>query len=152
MSTARSLITRAYAAIGVGSEILPLSDDFLDEGLLQLQTMLDYFENTDVVLEDDNNTIAAPSALDDEVDEPVGSRTYLVYYLASMLIPHSRVNAGKITIPPQPYSEGKLKKQYGKHIIPDKIPSRLLPRGQGSERNRINSTFFRGEALSKDAD
>ena len=57
-----------------------------------------------------------------------------------------------IKIPTLPQSEAMLAKLYRAHVVPSKVPSRLLARGQGHSNRRLNGTFFQGEALDLDVE
>lgn len=158
MSTAQEIIEDAYKRIGRGSELFDTDSTFLDDGLNVLRTVMETLRKQDIILEetvsDVTTTIALPSALTDELSEPVAARDHLVNYLAVSLIPTARyeINAAGVPIPSLTQTRYELSKMYLQHTPPTKTPSTLLPRGQGSRYGYNESAFFEGEALDRDAD
>lgn len=156
MSTAQEIIEDAYASIGRGSEILSIDSTLLSAGLNWLITCMETLRKNDIILEetvsDVTTTIAVPSSLSDELDEPAAARGHLVNYLAVHLASISRVNPADITtLPSARYSMEQLGLMYREHSIPNKEMSTLMPRGQGHKGYRSQGVYFNGEALDNDA-
>lgn len=157
MSTAQEIITDALASIGVGSELIDTDSTILDACLNHLISCLETLRKRGVILEETvsgtTTTIAVPSALSDELNEPAASRMHLVNYVAPHLVAISRApSEAAFKVPPIPYSFDALWDMYYQDDIPSIIPSKLLPRGQGGDTTLNFDPFFRGEALDKDAD
>lgn len=155
MSTAQEVIQSAFNKIGRGSEILTTDQSLLDEGLLELKSIMEELRKNEIILAETVNgvttTIALPTLLADELDEPVASRQHLVNILAVNAMSLSRAKPDKVfAVPPVSYSLGRLEKLYSVHTVPDKVPSRLLPRGQGARYGQTQGAFFRGEAIDPD--
>lgn len=156
MSTATALIQDAYDSIGRGSVLISTDTTLLDRALLDLISILEDLRLNEVILSDTvsgtTTTIVTPTALSDELDEPKAARLHLVNMLAVTVASAARANPADMQLlPPLSYSRDALTRLYRAHVIPNKVPSKLLPRGQGSRRDRINGTFFDGEALDNDA-
>lgn len=156
MSTAAEIIQDAYDSIGRGSEFQTTDDSLTNKGLRYLRSRLEYLRKNDIILEETENdvttTVALPTLLTDELNEPVAATVDLTNYLAAYIAAQSRVNPADITIPSAQFSFDNMAILYRKHEIPSIIPSRLLPMGQGSRRYRLGNTFFNGQAVDKDAD
>jgi hypothetical protein len=156
MSTAQEIIQDAADNIGRGSEITSTDSSILNRGLVDLRSIMEGLRKDNIILEETVNdvttTIDLPDALGDELNEPVASRIHLVNMLAIHMATQSRVNLAErgVPIPTVTKSRNELARMYRQYNIPNKHPSRLMPRGQGSKSNRRESTFFNGEELSND--
>jgi hypothetical protein len=154
MSTAQEIVQGALNTIGKGSELLSTDQSTLDEGLSVLQSLLDLLLEEDIILaktvDGVTTTISPPTALSDELNEPLGARQYLKFYLAAHLVPVTRANIQDVNIPSAQQSYDSLATRYQVHTIPSKIPSTLLPLGQGGRRHN-GAIFFSGQAIDKDA-
>lgn len=124
----------------------------MDDGLSTLQSCMETLREHEIILEQTvdgvTTTIALPTTLDSELNEPMAARMHLVNYLAIHMIPFAR--STNVTAPPASYSMDALARMYRKPTIPNKVPSTLLHRGQGSRRGSYGSEFFNGEALDND--
>lgn len=157
MSTAQEIIEGALNSIGVGSELIDVDSSILDESLNHLISCMETLRKRGIILEETvsgtTTTIAVPSALGDELDEPAAARMHLIHYLAMHLVAISRApSEAALKVPPLKYTEDALWDMYYQDDIPNKVPSKLLPRGQGGDRGLSVDPFFRGEALDNDAD
>jgi hypothetical protein len=152
MSTAQDIIQDAYDSIGRGSELLDTDSSLLDKGLKYLRSRMEFLRKKGVILEETvssvTTTIALPDALTDELDEPVAATVDLTNYLAVYIAAQSRIDISSFAVPPASFSFRNLASLYRVHTIPNKVPSKFLPMGQGSDRL---STFFSGQALDDDA-
>ena len=156
MSTAREIIQDAYDSIGRGSSILATDTTLIDRALLDLISILEDLRLNEIILEETvsgvTTTISTPSALDDALNEPKASRLHLVNLLAAHVAAAARANPADMQlVPPIPYSRESLTRLYRKHVIPNKVPSKLLPRGQGARTDRMFGVFFNGESIDDDA-
>ena len=153
MSLASEVVQDAFDAIGRGSEILDTDQSLLDIGLLYLISCMETLRKNYIILEETvgavTTTIAVPTALTDELDEPAAARMHLVNYLAVYLLAPARVDISTMKVPPAAFSFDQLRNMYYSYVPPAIIPSRLLPRGQGAGRSQ--GAFFQGEELDGDA-
>lgn len=157
MSTAQEIIDDALASIGVGSEFVDVDSTITNACLNHLISCMETLRKRGIILEGTvsgtTTTVAVPSALSDELNEPAAARMHLINYLASHLVAFSRApTEAALKVPPMKYSERQLWTLYYQDDIPNKVPSKLLPRGQGGDTNLNFDPFFRGEALDNDAD
>ena len=154
MSTAQEIVQDAYDSIGRGSEILATDQSLLDRGLLELRSLMEGLRKQDIILAETvsgtTTTIALPTVLGDELNEPVAARSHLVNMLAALLAPSARVELASLNVPPYAWCADQLEVMYRVHTIPSKRTSRLAPRGQGSRYGRTSNTFFNGEAIADD--
>ncbi len=154
MSTAQEILEDAYARIGRGSEILAVDSTLLSDGLNVLISRMEFLRKNEIILEETvsgtTTTIALPTLLSDELDEPAAAREDLVNYLAVYLAPLSRTPIADMKAPPAAFSLGNLRGLYYQPAAPNKVPSKLLPRGQGARNGRGSATFFGGESIADD--
>lgn len=155
MSLASEIIADAADAVGLGSELLATDATITARALLSLRSLMETLRKNEIILEETvgatTTTIALPTLASDELDEPTAAREHLVNLLAVYMIPYGRVPLDTLKLPTAPQSINLLAKMYRQHTIPTKVPSTLLPRGQGGNRDRVSSTFFNGNALDNDA-
>lgn len=95
--------------------------------------------------------VVYPDEEGDQVGEDRGATTDLQYALALQM-----EAIGRTAIKPEhrmraDQARPKLESRFCVPTIPRLIPSRLLPRGQGSSRGTQPSTFMAGEALDDDS-
>lgn len=156
MSTAQAIVEDAYRVLGSNSEVRSVSTALVDKGFTILQSVLADLIKNDIILEetvsDVTTTIAVPTAKTDELSEPLASRNHLVNYLAVFIMPYARTPTETIKIPPAPFSLSQMASIYRVHAIPNKILSRLLPKGQGARTYIHESAFFNGEVIDNDTD
>ena len=154
MSTAQSIVEDAFTALGSNSEVKTVSTTLVDDGFIIFQGILANLIKNDIILSETvsgtTTTIAVPTAKTDELNEPLAARYHLVNYLAVYLIPTARTPAETLKVPPAPFSLNELASLYQVHVIPNKIMSRLLPRGQGSQTRIGERTFFNGQTIAND--
>lgn len=155
MSLASEIIQDAYDSIGRGSELLTTDTSLTDKGLRYLRSRMEFLRKNDIILEETvsgvTTTIALPTLLTDELDEPAACTIDLINYLAVYIAAQSRLDAKDFMIPTAQFSFDNMARLYRVHTIPNKIPSKLMPRGQGGRRGQISGTFFNGQALADDA-
>ena len=92
-----------------------------------------------------------PNELGDDVGDRRGAATDLFYTLALAF-----EGIGRTAIKPEHRARAdaarpKLESRFSAPTIPNSIPSRLLPRGQGASRGVQASAFMSGEALDDDS-
>lgn len=160
MSTAQQVIERAYANIGVHSENYSADQSLLDEGLIYLKSMLSELANKSIILketDDDGNVtfeieaVANIAALTTELGEPPAATIRLSELLTRYLAPISRRPVDPVIVMAQGAAFNALRDMYLVHEIPDKVPSTLLPLGQGSQNfSGVDNAFFTGQSLAKD--
>ena len=156
MSLASEIIQDAYDSIGRGSSILSTDATLTSNGLQVLISVLEELRINNIILEETvsgtTTTIATPTAASDELNEPLAARLNLVNLVAAYLATSARAKPEDMQLlPPASFSREGLSKMYRQHDIPNKIPSKTLPRGQGSRGGRVSGAFFNGEALANDA-
>lgn len=156
MSLASEIIQDAYDSIGRGSELLDTDTSLTNKGLRYLRSRMEFLRKNDIILEetvaDVTTTIELPTLLTDELNEPAACTIDLINYLAVYIAAQSRTNIQDLMLPTAQFSYDNMARLYRVHTIPNKIPSKLLPLGQGSRRDQIAGTFFNGQALDNDAD
>jgi hypothetical protein len=156
MSLASELIQDALDASGRGGEVITTDGSQSAKGLKYLKHLLAYLKGREIILEEvvsgSTATIidsADLTSLNDELNEPSGSYVHLVNYLATYLLAPTRAGAEDAQfIPTAKFSYESLADLYYKPTIPNKRTSRLLPRGQGSDRRYTG--FFQGQTLADD--
>lgn len=92
-----------------------------------------------------------PEKTGDELGEARGVARDLQYFLARAMAPICRI---PITLDAKNQADAAVKKlwrHYQAPTIPNVVPSRLLPRGQGSSRGQWAKPFFSGDALDDDS-
>jgi hypothetical protein len=92
-----------------------------------------------------------PDELGDEVGEQDAATNALEYMLAPRCGPICRVPVSGDVKGEALRGLAALKRLFQLTTIPNLVPSRLLPRGQGSSRGPNPSTFFSGETLDDDS-
>lgn len=92
-----------------------------------------------------------PDELADEVGEQDAATNALEYMLAPRCGPICRVPVSQDVKGEAVRGLAALKRLFQLTTIPNLVPSRLLPRGQGSSRGPNPSTFFAGESLDDDS-
>lgn len=157
MSTAQHIIERSLRSIGLGTKHQDFKQSLLDDCLPILISCLETLRKRGIILEETvsgtTTTITVPSALSDELDEPAAAYSHLINYVAPHLVALAQADPqDALRVPPLKYSEDALFDMYYQDDIPNKVPSKLLPRGQGGDRGLSVDPFFRGEALDDDAD
>ncbi|WP_347851978.1 hypothetical protein [Planktomarina sp.] len=154
MSTAVTIIKRALNHIGAHSDIMPAPTSVLAASLDYLVTAQETLRKNEIILEETvsevTTTIAVPTALTTELNEPVAATTHLIRYLAPDLCDLARVEATPKIMLGKQSAYNALARMYRQATITNIAPSKLLPKGQGSTRGVNRHPFFNGNALADD--
>lgn len=92
-----------------------------------------------------------PNELGDDVGDRRGAATDLGLALAVAIEPVSRLVIKPEHRPRALAARGNLEHRFCAPTIPNLVPSRVLPRGQGSQRGPLTQAHFGGEALDDDS-
>jgi len=154
MSTAVTIIKRALSHIGAHSDIMPAPTSVLTASLDYLVTAQETLRKNEIILEETvaavTTTIAVPTALTTELNEPAASTSHLIRYLAPDLADVARVEASAKVLAGKNTAYNALARMYRQATSPNIVPSTLLPKGQGSTRGPNRNPFFNGETLADD--
>ena len=155
MTTATKLIERSLSSIGANSPVNPVDPSIIEACLPVLVAELAYLAKKEIVLaetvSDVTTTIAIPTTLASELDEPQGAYQMLIDRLLPKFAPLCRI---PVTIEMQAGAQKAIHNLYngwGVSTIPDKIPSRLLPLGEGNTGSG-KARFFSGQTLDDDSE
>lgn len=155
MSTAITIIKRAYNHIGAHSEVMPIPASLLVDALPYLVSSMETLRKNDIVLEETvsgtTTTIAVPTTLTSELSEPSASTMHLIKYLAPELAEIARVETTPKVFAGKREAYNDLARMYRQITTENIVPSALLPRGQGATRGVLRSPFFDGNAIDDDA-
>lgn len=158
MSTSTEIIEDAFTELGVNSTVSTVDAALVTAGFTKWKSILADFIKKEIILAetdpitDITTTIAVPTTIGQELNEPPASRHHLVNYLAMHLLGMARVDPATLKLPPLVYTLNEIEKSWKVHVIPRKTLSSLLPRGQGGNKTRTNDAFFDGQTIKDDVE
>jgi hypothetical protein len=160
MSTAQEIIEYSLGSVGKHSPQNPASTDLLNDCLPYLRGLIHELEldsillrqlNSDGVTYDYEITDEANvTTLAQELNEPPAATQYLAVLLLERIAPLVLIPLDGMILSRVGDAQRALESRYKTYTIPSKRPSKLLPRGQGGKRDRIEQTFWQGEAIAND--
>lgn len=147
MSIGTEIIQDAGKRIGAHSIAMPMSAGDIVEGLDILNAMLQLWLSWGIQM--DVIPLDVPGS---ELNEPGDARNAIVDSLALLMAPN--YDNGKVVTSEQLRTNARLgfamlETMYQTFTVPNKVPSRTLPRGSGNMKGIWNNAFFAdGDALT----
>ena len=143
MSIGTDIIRDALAEIGVNSVVTPASPEAIEAGRKKLNSMLELWLSENIVIGTRPLDLAG-----EELSEPADTRNAIVTNLALELAP--LFANGKQIVDPTLQQNArrnymKIKKLYGRIMVPEKVLSSNTPLGAGNYQDDsfYSRTFFR---------
>jgi len=140
MSTGTAIIKRALQKIGANSVVAPADPESITLGLETLNSMLEMWLSDGIEI--GFTPLEVPG---DELNEPIDTRNGIICNLAIWLAPD--FDNGKNVVSQSlssaaKRSKGRIKANYQRLSIPEKVVSSTLPVGSGNTRGFQRRTFF----------
>lgn len=150
MTTAIKTVKRALNMLGVHSEVNPADPELLEIGREYLLDLVQGLEVDQVELGTTDVPFVDPVTQATDMNEREGAFRGIVAMLADRMAPLCRVPISAETRREMRLGKRDLYQRFQNSTVPSIVPSKLLPRGQGSSRGGFSQTFFDGESLAAD--